>query len=158
MILKIPSNEHVIILEDTHELITTRPNHTTLIAKDSNSNNSLKDFVSYSMRMRPDRIIVGEMRSHEIVPLLLAINSGHRGVMSTIHSNSARDSLSKTALLFTLFSKQAELSFNLVLKIVCTNIDYVIHLEKRKIKEIIKVFGSEDSTPSFERIYEATKL
>ena len=103
--------------------------------------------------MSPDRLIVGEMRSTEVVPFLLAMNTGHKGLMSTIHASSAVDALSRISLLFSLFSESNDISFALVTKLVCKNVDYVIHMEHKKIVEICKVIGSDAETPFYERLY-----
>ena len=103
--------------------------------------------------MSPDRLIVGEMRSTEVVPFMLAMNTGHKGLMSTIHANSCGDALSRIALLFSLYAENKEIDFALITKLACKNIDYVIHMENKKVKELARVLGSEDVTPYFELLY-----
>ena len=156
LIYQIKQEEHVIILEDTHEIINTSEHFTSLISDSESHNKSLKDYCSYALRMSPDRLIIGEMRSHEVVPFMLAMNSGHRGLMSTIHANSAIDAISRLSLLFSLYSDNKEIQFDLITKLACKNIDYIIHLEDKKIKEIAKVLGSEKETAYFEKIFEAS--
>lgn len=153
LINHIPIDEHLITLEDTYEIINTHPRQTSFLAHKNQDQKSLKDYCAYSLRMSPDRLIVGEMRSDEVVPFLLAMNTGHRGLMSTIHANSAPDALSRVALLFSLYAKTSELEFSTITKLVCKNINYVIHIEKKKIKEICHVLGSDGEIPFFERIY-----
>lgn len=151
----IPNDEHLIVLEDTYEILNTHPGQTSFLANKEQTNKSLKDYCAYSLRMSPDRLIVGEMRSTEVVPFLLAMNTGHKGLMSTIHASSAVDALSRISLLFSLFSESNDISFSLVTKLVCKNVDYVIHLEHKKIMEICRVIGSEAETPFYERLYSA---
>jgi type IV secretion system protein VirB11 len=151
---EISQDEHTVVLEDTHEILTFSPNQTSFLAQDSVLKKSLKDYCAYALRMSPDRLIVGEMRSTEVVPFLLAMNTGHTGLMSTIHANSCVDSLSRIALLFSLYSENKEIDFSLITKLVCRNIDYVIHMENKKIKEICRVIGSEGTTPFYEMIYQ----
>lgn len=151
----IPDEEHLIVLEDTYEILNAHPGQTSFLANKEQTNKSLKDYCAYSLRMSPDRLIVGEMRSTEVVPFLLAMNTGHKGLMSTIHASSAVDALSRISLLFSLFSESNDISFALVTKLVCKNVDYVIHMEHKKIIEICRVIGSDAETPFYERLYSA---
>lgn len=150
---EIPKDEHVIVLEDTHEIMTFSPNQTSLLANLEHTKKSLKDYCAYALRMSPERLIIGEMRSTEVVPFMLAMNTGHKGLMSTIHANSAIDALSRIALLFSLYSENKEINFSLITKLACKNIDYVVHMEKKKIKEIARIIGSEGENPFYEIVY-----
>ena len=105
-----------------------------------------------SLRMSPDRIVVGEMRSDEVEPFLLAMNTGHKGLLSTIHANNAVDTLHRIALMFKVYSAK-DLAFDLVLKLAATNIDAVVYLKNKKVVEIIQVFGSEQSNIFFDTLY-----
>lgn len=154
LLSEISPQEHVVVLEDTHEIMTFSPNQTSLLAQDELNKKSLKDYCAYALRMSPDRLIVGEMRSTEVVPFMLAMNTGHTGLMSTIHANSAVDALSRIALLFSLYSGNLEIDFSLITKLACKNIHYVIHMENKRIKEICRVIGSEGENPFYEKIYE----
>lgn len=154
LINEISPQEHLIVLEDTHEIVSASPQHTSLLAQNELLNKSLKDYCAYALRMSPDRLIIGEMRSSEVVPFLLAMNTGHKGLMSTVHANSAGDALTRIALLFSLYAENKELDYKLVTKLVCKNIDFVVHMEDKRIKQIARVLGSEGETPYFELIYE----
>jgi type IV secretion system protein VirB11 len=149
----IPNDEHLIVLEDTYEILNSHPGQTSFLSNKEQDNKSLKDYCAYSLRMSPDRIIVGEMRSKEVVPFLLAMNTGHKGLMSTIHASSGVDALSRISLLFSLFSEGSDISYSLVTKLVCKNINYVIHMEHKKIREICRVIGSEGEVPFYETVY-----
>ncbi len=149
----IADDEHLIVLEDTYEILNQHPGQTSFLASKGQQNKSLKDYCAYSLRMSPDRLIIGEMRSTEVVPFLLAMNTGHKGLMSTIHANSAVDALTRISLLFSLFSEASDISYTLVTKLVCKNIDFVIHMENKKVIEICKVIGSDAETPFYERVY-----
>ncbi len=142
LLQQIPDNEHLVILEDTHEIIPSNPSFTNLISENSPGKN-LKDYCAHALRMRPDRIILGEIRSDEIVPFMLAMNTGHKGLMATLHANSASDALARAALLFCLYNSGQPLEYNLVLKLICQNIDYVLYLENREICQIAQVLGAE---------------
>lgn len=148
-------SEHVIILEDTHEILPTSENQTTMLAQAELQKKTLKDYCAYALRMSPDRLIVGEMRSTEVVPFMLAMNTGHKGLMSTIHANSCVDAISRIALLFSLYSENKELDFALITKLACRNIDYVVHMENKKIKELARIIGSEQETVFYETIISA---
>jgi type IV secretion system protein VirB11 len=141
--------EHLIILEDTYEIMTDHPSATRLLSREGEKN-SLKAYLSYSLRLSPDRIILGEMRSHEVVPFLMAMNTGHRGLLGTIHASSAADALNRVALLFTLYGGETKLDYNLVMSLICRNLQYVVYMEDKKVKEVIKILGSENGIPFFE--------
>lgn len=148
-------SEHIIILEDTHEILPTSENQTTMLAQAELHKKTLKDYCAYALRMSPDRLIVGEMRSMEVVPFMLAMNTGHKGLMSTIHANSCVDAISRIALLFSLYSENKELDFALITKLACRNIDYVVHVENKKIKEIARIMGSEQENIFHEIVFSA---
>jgi Flp pilus assembly CpaF family ATPase len=90
------------------------------------------------------------MRSHEVVPFLMAMNTGHKGLMGTIHASSAVDALHRIALLFSLYAGEANLSFEKVMELICRNLEYVVFMENKKVKEVIKVLGSDKGTPFYE--------
>jgi type IV secretory pathway ATPase VirB11/archaellum biosynthesis ATPase len=150
LIDQIPDDEHIVVLEDTHEILHTNQHTTSFLADSDNDAKNLAEYCAYALRIRPERIILGEIRSREIVPLILAINNGHRGLLSSIHANSAKDTLNRLALLFTLYSPNTTMNFTAILKLICQNIEYVIYLEHKKVKEIIRVIGSEEANPIFE--------
>ena len=134
----------MVTIEDTHELIPQFPTHTPLVVR---QNVELKDLCTYSLRLRPDRVVLGEIRGGEIVPFFMAMNTGHQGLMCTIHANSARDSLKRAALLFSLFSPGESMSMEEVTKLICQNIDYVVFLKEKSIHEIVKVHGADGLEP-----------
>jgi len=150
-------NEHLVILEDTHEISSKNPFTSFLIANPS-LNHTLSHYCAYALRMRPDRIVLGEIRSREVVPFFMAMNSGHRGLLTTVHANSAQDALSRLALLFTIYSEGKQLDYSQALKLITHNVDYVVYLEDRKLKQIIKVLGSENETSYVESYFEDTTI
>jgi len=137
-------DEHLISIEDTHELITSNPTHSCLIASKTAS---LVDLCAYSLRLRPDRILLGEIRGQEIIPFFMSMNTGHKGLMSTIHASSGSDALKRAALLFSLFSSKGSISMENAMKLICQNIDYVVHLKDKAISEIIQVHGVDSNEP-----------
>lgn len=153
----IPEEEHLIILEDTYEILSPHP-HQTRFLSGTTPETSLKAYLSYSLRLSPDRIILGEMRSHEVVPFLMAMNTGHKGLMGTIHASSAVDALYRVALLFSLYAGEANLSFEKVMELICRNMEYVVFMEKKKIKEVIRVLGSDKGVPFYETVSERQQM
>lgn len=147
----VEKQEHVAILEDTYEILSSHPHLTRFLAGKSEAT-SLKAYLSYSLRLSPDRIILGEMRSHEVVPFLMAMNTGHKGLMGTIHASSASDALNRVALLFSLFAGEASLNFEKIMELICRNLEYVVFMENKKIKEVIRILGCEKGVPYFETL------
>lgn len=150
LLQEIDESEHVVILEDTHEIPATHEGFTHLLSG-SGPGKSLKEYCAYAMRMRPDRIILGEMRSSEVIPFLLAMNTGHKGLMSTLHANSSSDALKRVAQLFCL-SQGGTIDYSLVLKLVCSNVDVAIHLENKRVQEVIEVLGAEGDQVYFNHL------
>lgn len=152
----IPPKERLIILEDVVELgLISRENCTKLLAEEGVPKKSLVDYCAYALRSSPDRIILGEIRSKEVVPLVLSMNTGHRGIISTIHANSSYDTLHRLVTLFSLFSESSSLPTNTVATLVARNIEYVVHLHHKKIVEIAKVIGQENGHFFIETVYSA---
>jgi type IV secretion system protein VirB11 len=147
LIKHISPSEHIITIEDTHELVTQETKTTSLLAQKPQD---MKDYCSYALRMSPDRLILGEIRGAETVPFLLAMNTGHRGLLSSLHSNSAVDALSRLALLFQIYTPQEGISYQEVLKLICHGVDFIIYLRSKEVVEIIKVMGSEGTTPYYQ--------
>jgi type IV secretion system protein VirB11 len=151
LLTQVEREEHVVILEDTYEIFTDHPFETRLLAGDT-PQKSLKSYLSYAMRLSPDRIILGEMRSHEVVPYLMAMNTGHRGLMGTIHASSASEALSRVALLFSIYGGDLRLDFDKVMELICRNLEYVVFMENKKVKEVIKILGCERGIPFYENL------
>ncbi|MCY4644472.1 MAG: CpaF/VirB11 family protein [Bacteriovoracales bacterium] len=139
---------HIITVEDTHELQHDFPWVTSLIAKE-HPQYAMEQYLTYAMRMRPERIVLGEIRSKEIVPLLLALNCGHGGLLSTVHANSAQEALHRLALLFQLYGPST-LSHEVTMSLLCQNIDITIHIEARQIAQVIHVLGHDKGRPIFD--------
>jgi type IV secretory pathway ATPase VirB11/archaellum biosynthesis ATPase len=148
----INQDEHLIILEDTFEIPYMGFNQTRFLSGET-SERSLKAYLSYSLRLSPDRIFLGEMRSNEVIPFLMAMNTGHKGLMGTIHSSTAVDALYRLALLFSIYSEQANIVFEKIMELLTRNLEYVIFMKDKKVFEVIKILGSDKGTPFFETIY-----
>jgi pilus assembly protein CpaF len=95
----IPENERIITIEDSAELQLQQPHVVTLESRPPSAEGtgtvSIRDLVKNALRMRPDRIIVGEVRSAEALDMLQAMNTGHEGSMTTVHANTPRDAISR---------------------------------------------------------------
>lgn len=141
-------NEHLVILEDTHEIHLKNKNITQFL---SDKNNSLVDFCSYALRVAPERIILGELRGEEILPLILAMNTGHNGFLTTIHADSAPTALVRLKTLLNFFAPQNKSGFDMI----CQNIDVIIHMENKKVTEIIEVKGMDENIPLYEYLFKS---
>lgn len=147
----INENEHIIMIEDTFELISPNNTTTRLLSEIGVPNKTMEKYMANAMRMSPDRIILGEIRSEEVCPTLLALNTGHNGFISTIHANSALDAIQRFCLLFKLYSNK-EIDYSLILELLCKNIDYVVYMNSKNVTEIIKIIGSENGHIFHEKI------
>lgn len=150
LINEIPKNERIIAIEDTLELTITMPNVVRLEsgakAQQSTSVLSTRDLVKNTLRMRPDRIIIGETRGGELFDLLQAMNTGHDGSMTSVHSSSGGECLSRMETLFLLAG--FEIPLVVVRKQISSAVQFIIQLSRDKegnrvISEIIEVCGME---------------
>lgn len=133
----IPSDERVITIEDSAELqITAVPNLVRLETRNSNSSGvgaiTIRDLIKSALRMRPERIVVGEVRGGEALDMLQAMNTGHDGSLSTGHANSANDMLSR---LETMVLTGAEgLPLPAIRQQIASAVDIIIHLSRMRDK------------------------
>lgn len=147
----IPSDERVITIEDNAELkLQGIQNLVRLEAKMANieggSSVTIRDLIKSALRMRPDRIVVGEVRGGEAVDMLQALNTGHEGSLSTAHANSAQDMLSR---LETMTLMGVDLPLEAIRRQIASGVDILIHLgrmrdKSRKVLEITEVCGFEN--------------
>ncbi len=147
----IPVDERIITIEDSAELqIRGIPNLVAMETRNANTEGrgeiSIRDLIRASLRMRPNRIIVGEVRGKEALDMLQAMNTGHEGSLSTGHANSAADMLSR---LETMVLSSAELPLPVVRKQISSALDIIVHLSRmrdktRKVTEIHEVSGMRD--------------
>lgn len=146
----IPREERVVTIEDSAELqIRNIPNLVRLEVKSANVEGNhaveIRELIRASLRMRPDRIIVGEVRGEEAIDMLQAMNTGHDGSLSTGHANSCADALSRLETMVLLAS---EIPLPAVRKQIASAIDIVIQLgrlrdKSRKVLEICEIRGCE---------------
>lgn len=148
----IPKDERVITIEDSAELqITGLDNLVSLETRNANTSGAgqitIRDLIKSSLRMRPERIIVGEVRGGEALDMLQAMNTGHDGSLSTGHANSTQDMLSR---LETMVLQGAEgLPLEAIKQQIASAVDIIIHLSRlrdksRKTMEITEVVGVEN--------------
>lgn len=153
LINEISKTERLITIEDTLELSIDLPNVVRLEsgakALLSKSNLSTRDLVKNTLRMRPDRLIIGETRGAELFDLLQAMNTGHEGSMTSIHANSGGECLSRIETLFLLAG--FDLPLLVVRKQISSALNFIVQLEResngqRVISEITEICGMEGQT------------
>lgn len=157
----IPSDERVITIEDSAELQITRvDNLVSLETKNANTSGegaiTIKDLIKSSLRMRPDRIVVGEVRGEEALDMLQAMNTGHDGSLSTGHANSAKDMLSRLETM--VLQGASALPLDAVRQQISSALDLIIHLSRlrdhsRKVVEIVEVLGYENGQIQLNTLY-----
>ena len=157
----IPPQERVITIEDSAELqITQVPNLVRLETRNANTEGegeiTMSQLIRASLRMNPDRIIVGEVRGRETLDMLQAMNTGHDGSLSTGHGNSARDMLSR---LETMVLMAAELPLPAIRSQIASALDIMVHLGRlrdgsRKVLSIAEIGGCTDGEVEMESLYE----
>lgn len=116
---------------------------------------TIRDLIKTALRMRPDRIIVGEVRGGEAVDMLQALNTGHEGSLSTAHANSSQDMLSR---LETMTLMGVELPLEAIRRQIASGVDILIHLGRmrdktRKVLEIAEVCGFENGEVKVQPLY-----
>lgn len=144
----IPKDERIITIEDNAELqLQGVKNLVRLEARNANTEGrmeiTLRDLIRSSLRMRPDRILIGEVRGSEAIDLLQALNTGHDGSISTGHANSPQDMLSR---LETMVLMGIEIPLSAIRRQIASGIDVMIHLGRirdrtRKVLQILEITG-----------------
>lgn len=157
----IPPDERIITIEDSAELkIRHIPNLVSLETRDANFEGegeiSMAMLIRAALRMRPDRIIVGEVRGAEALDMLTAMNTGHDGSLSTGHANSTEDMLTR---LESMVLMAAELPLKAIRDQISAGIDIMVHLSRmpdksRKVMEISEVEGLADERIRLNKIFE----
>lgn len=158
----IPHDERVITIEDSAELqIEGIDNLVSLETRNANASGNgavtIRDLIKSSLRMRPERIVVGEVRGGEALDMLQAMNTGHDGSLSTGHANSTRDMLSR---LETMVLQGADgLPLEAIRQQIASAVDVIIHLSRlrdksRRTMEICEVLGYEEGEIQLNPIYQ----
>jgi pilus assembly protein CpaF len=156
----IPNNERIITVEDAAELQLQQEHLVSLEARPANIEGkgeiTFRDLVINCLRMRPDRIIIGECRGGEAIDMLQAMNTGHEGSMTTIHANNPRDSLSRLETMVLMSGM--ELPSRAIREQIALAIDIIIQTQRysdgtRKIARILEVTGMEQDVILTQDIY-----
>jgi pilus assembly protein CpaF len=130
LLAEVPAAERVLLIEDAPELVVPHPHVVRLVTRGANVEGSgaigLRELVREALRMRPDRLVVGEFRGAEVVELLVALNTGHEGGAATLHANSAADVPARFAALGAL----AGLPAPAVTSLVASALRVVVHLRR----------------------------
>lgn len=144
LLANVPVRERIVVAEDSAELNIAHPHVVYLEGRPANVEGAgavtLRDLVRQSLRMRPDRLIVGEVRGAEVLDLLNALNTGHSGGAATVHANSAEDALVRLELL----ALQAGLSREAAIMAIRTAFRAIVHIErmpdgKRRVRQLAQV-------------------
>jgi pilus assembly protein CpaF len=145
----VPEGERIITVEDNAELRLQQPHVVTLEARPSNVEGkgevSIRDLVRNSLRMRPDRIIVGEVRGAETLDMLQALNTGHEGSLVTVHANSCDDAIHRLETLATM--SDLHIPFEALRDQINSAIHVIVQVDrypdgKRRISEVALVASS----------------
>jgi pilus assembly protein CpaF len=157
----IPTDERIVTVEDAAELQLRQEHVIRLEARPPNIEGKgaieIRDLVRNSLRMRPDRIIVGECRGGEALDMLQAMNTGHEGSMSTIHANSAYDALSRLETMVLMAG--ADLPSRAIQKQIASAIDIIVQAERvrgggRKIVSVAEITGLADGEIQFQELFQ----
>lgn len=157
----IPKSERIITIEDSAELqLQGISNLVRLETRNANAEGAkaitIRDLIKSSLRMRPDRIIVGEVRGSEAIDMLQALNTGHDGSLSTGHANSSRDMLAR---LETMVLMGMDLPLAAVRRQIASGVDVIVHLgrlrdKSRRVLEITEIIGFEEGEIVTKPIYQ----
>lgn len=156
----INDDERIITIEDTAELRLIQDNVVRLEAKPSNIEGkgaiSIRELFRNSLRMRPDRIIIGEIRGVEALDMIQAICSGHRGSLAIIHANSPQDVIYRIEMM--ILTSGIQMSLEAIHRQIAAAINLIVHQEQlvdgsRKITHIAQVSGLKDGNTTFDDIY-----
>ena len=156
----IPNGERIVTIEDAAELSLDQPNLVSLESRPANIEGkgsiAIRDLVRNSLRMRPDRIVVGECRGGEALDMLQAMNTGHDGSLTTLHANSPRDAMSRLEVLVTMAGMNIPMSA--IREQIASAVDLIVQLTRfpcgsRKVTQIAEVTGISDGRIQMQDIY-----
>jgi len=156
----IDPDERIITIEDTAELQLQQPHVLPLETRPSNIEGHgeviQRDLVRNALRMRPDRIIVGEVRGPEAFDMMQAMNTGHNGSMSTVHANSARDALGRIDNMILMAN--TSLPLRAIRAQITSAVDLVVHTERmrdgvRRVTSVVEVVGMEEDVISLSELF-----
>ena len=138
----LPKDERIVLIEDTAELHVTKPNLVRFEARREQRDLpavTIRDLLKATLRHRPDRIILGEVRGGEAFDLLQALNTGHAGTLSTIHANSASQALTRFAS--CVMQSGVELPYQAVRHMIADSVQLVLHIARKNGKRTVTELG-----------------
>jgi pilus assembly protein CpaF len=156
----IPAEERIVTIEDSAELQLRQKHVVRLETRPSNIEGkgeiSQRDLVKNCLRMRPDRIVLGEVRGHETLDMLQAMNTGHDGSLTTIHANSPRDALSRIETLVALAG--LNISTKALRQYISSALDVVVQMTRfsdgtRRVTSLQEITGMEGETVTLQEIF-----
>ena len=156
----IPDGERIVTIEDSAELRMQQEHVVRLESRPQNAEGrgevSQRDLLRNALRMRPDRIILGEVRGNEVLDMLQAMNTGHDGSMATVHANSPRDSIARLELMVNLSG--ANLTDHAIRRQIVSALDLIIHVERcrdgsRRLISIAEVAGIEQDNIVLQELF-----
>ena len=156
----IPENERIVTIEDSAELQLVQDHLVRLEGRPPNIESrgevTIRDLVRNSLRMRPDRIIVGEVRGGEALDMLQAMNTGHEGSMSTLHANTPRDAVSRLETMVLMAG--IELPSRAIREQIASAINLIVHLSRlrdgtRRVTHLTEVTGMESGVITLQDIF-----
>jgi pilus assembly protein CpaF len=159
----IPGDERIITIEDAAELRLGQPHIVGLEARPANTEGAgrvtIRDLVRNALRMRPDRIVVGEVRGGEAIDMLQAMNTGHEGSLTTIHANTPRDALLRLETMVLMSG--VDLPLTAIREQIASAIDVIVQLGRRTdgsrvVTMIAEVQGREADTITLQEIFTRT--
>lgn len=156
----IPNSERIVTIEDTAELLLDQEHIVRMESRPSNTEGrgriTARDLVINSLRMRPDRIIVGEVRGGEALDMLQALNTGHDGGLSTIHANSSRDALSRLETMVLMSG--LDLPSRAIREQIVSAVRFVVHVRRfedgvRRVENVSEIVGLEGETALLNEVF-----
>jgi len=157
----IPKNERVATIEDAAELLLQQPHVVKMETRAANLEGTgeiqMRDLVRNALRMRPDRIIVGECRGAEALDMLQSMNTGHEGSLTTIHANSPRDSVTRLEMMIGMGG--FDLPIWVIRKQIASSVDIIVQVSRlmggqRKVTRISEITGMESDTVMMHDLFE----
>jgi len=155
----VESTQRIVTIEDSAELLINHPHVVTLEARVANSEGqgaiSIRDLVKNALRMRPDRIVIGEVRGPEALDLLAAMNTGHSGSISTLHANGPRDALSRLETM--VLSSNVGLPLQAIREQIGSAIQLVVHQKRlpngrRVVTDVVEILRVESGTIQMQQL------
>ena len=156
----IPDQERIITIEDAAELMLSQTHVIRMETRVPNTEGrgsiTQRDLVVNALRMRPDRIVMGEVRAGEALDMLQAMNTGHDGSLTTVHANSPRDVFARLETMVMM--ADVDLPSRAIREHAVSALDYLVHVRryedgKRRVERISEVVGMEGSTPQLQDIF-----